>query len=167
MLNKIFIHGRLTRDPELRQTQSGTPVASFTVAVDRDYSDPSGERQADFIDCVAWRQGAEFVNSYFRKGQLILVEGRLQSRRWEDRDGNKRTSWEILCDRTYFGEPKRDDRGAGSQRPAQERSATSGSPAPQQGFREEPGYGAGNPFVGNARQTSLNDFTEDDGELPF
>ena len=154
MLNKIFIHGRLTRDPELRTTQSGTPVASFTVAVDRDYVQQGQQRETDFIDCVAWRQGAEFVNSYFRKGQLILVEGRLQSRKWEDRDGNKRTSWEILCDHTYFGEPKRDDRG--SPRPSSE-----GEP-PRQEFREEAGYGEGNPFVGPSKQTSF-----DDGDLPF
>lgn len=108
MLNHITIMGRLTRDPELRYTQSGIAVASFTVAVDRDYTQ-GGERGVDFIDCVAWRQGGEFVCKYFSKGQMIVVDGRLESRKWQDRDGNNRTGWEINCNHTYFGEPKRDD----------------------------------------------------------
>ena len=110
MLNTITIMGRLTADPELRTTQSGVSVASFTVAVDRDYSQ-NGTRETDFISAVAWRQGAEFVTKYFRKGSLIIVTGRLQSRKWQDKDGNKRTSWEVLADHTYFGESKREDDG--------------------------------------------------------
>lgn len=108
MLNRCVIMGRLTADPDLRCTQSGVSVTSFTVAVERDYSQ-DGKRDVDFVSCVAWRSTGEFVSKYFRKGQLIVVDGRLQSRRWEDRDGNKRTSWEINADSVYFGEPKRDE----------------------------------------------------------
>ena len=109
MLNHITIMGRLTRDVELRSTQSGVSVASFTVAVDRDFgARDSGERQTDFIDCVAWRQTGEFVSKYFRKGSMIVVSGRLQSRKWQDRDGNNRTSWEVNADNVYFGESRRD-----------------------------------------------------------
>jgi len=118
MLNHITIMGRLTRDPELRYTQSQIPVASFTVAVDRDYSGrDGGEKQTDFIDCAAWRQTAEFVSKYFRKGSMAVVSGRLQSRKWQDRDGNNRTSWEVIADSCYFGESKRDNSGAGNYAP--------------------------------------------------
>ena len=107
MLNHIVIMGRLTRDPELRTTQSGVSVASFTVAVDRDFGGrDGGERQTDFIDCVAWRQTGEFVSKYFHKGSMIVVSGRLQSRKWQDRDGNNRTNWEINADNVYFGESR-------------------------------------------------------------
>ena len=117
MLNHIVIMGRLTRDPELRSTQSGVSVASFTVAVDRDFGGrDGGERQTDFIDCVAWRQTGEFVSKYFHKGSMIVVSGRLQSRKWQDREGNNRTNWEIQADNVYFGESRssgasRDDNG--------------------------------------------------------
>ena len=115
MLNHIVIMGRLTRDPEMRYTQSQTPVASFTVAVDRDFaSRDGGERQTDFIDCVAWRQTAEFVNKYFAKGSMAVVSGRLQSRKWQDREGNNRVSWEIVADNIYFGESRRRDGDSGS-----------------------------------------------------
>ncbi len=169
MLNNIIIMGRLTRDPELRYTQSGLPVASYTVAVDRDYS--QGQRQeTDFIDCVAWRQGAEFIAKYFNKGQMIVVEGRLQSRKWTDRDGNNRISWEILANHNYFGEPKRSDGGNYQQQ--------NNYQAPP--MQEMDGPGEGNPFVGQEGQQrqaqqyggqqagmwdQLND--EADGELPF
>lgn len=107
-LNHIVIQGRLTAEPELRTTQSGTPVASFTVAVDRDYiGQDNGERGADFISCVAWRKTGEFVSKYFRKGSMIVVSGRLQSRKWEDRDGAKRVSWEINAENVYFGGDKK------------------------------------------------------------
>lgn len=107
MLNKIIVMGRLTRDPELRYTQNQTPVASFTLAVDRDL----GEKQTDFLDCVAWKKTAEFVNNYFRKGGMAVVAGRLQSRQWQDKDGNKRTNWEIVCDNVYFGESRQREEG--------------------------------------------------------
>ena len=109
MLNHIVIMGRLVRDPELRSTQSGVSVTSFTVAVDRDYTGrDGGERQTDFIDCVAWRQTGEFVSRYFHKGSMIVVSGRLQSRKWQDREGNNRTNWEVNADNVYFGESRRD-----------------------------------------------------------
>ena len=109
MLNHIVIMGRLTRDPELRYTQSQTPVASFTLAVDRDFGGrDGGEKQTDFIDCVAWRQTAEFVNKYFTKGSMAVVSGRLQIRDWTDRDGGKRRSAEVIADNVYFGDSKRD-----------------------------------------------------------
>jgi single-strand DNA-binding protein len=150
MLNRITIHGRMTRDPELRYTQSNTPVASFTVAVDRDYTDQSGSRETDFIDCVAWRAGAEFVSKYFRKGQLILVDGRLTSRKWTDKDGNKRTSWEIIADHTYFGESKRSD-DSGQSYSRDPSSCQAPQPAQQQ----------------SNQQTTFRDLPDDDGELPF
>lgn len=106
-LNHINIMGRLTKDPELRYTPQGTPVTSFTLAVDRDYQTGGSERQTDFIDCVSWRQGAEFVSKYFHKGSMAVVSGRLQIREWEDKNGSKRRSAEIVTDNVYFGESKR------------------------------------------------------------
>ena len=107
MLNKIFLMGRLTRDPELRKTKSGTPVASFSLAVDRDYKGQGGERETDFIDCTAWRGTAEFVSNYFTKGRMAVVEGRLQVTDYKDRDGNSRRSWTVVADNVYFGDSKR------------------------------------------------------------
>lgn len=107
MLNKIFLMGRLTRDPELRRTQSGTAVASFALAVDRDYKDQDGQRETDFVDIVAWRSTAEFVSKYFSKGRMAVVEGRLQVRLWTDKDGNKRRTTEVVADSVYFGDSKR------------------------------------------------------------
>ena len=115
MLNHITIMGRLTRDPELRRTGSGVAVASFTVAVDRDFaSRESGERETDFIDCVAWRQTGEFVSKYFTKGRMAVVSGRLQIRSWTDKDGNKRRTAEVVADNVYFGDSKRDGESTGS-----------------------------------------------------
>lgn len=108
MLNRIIVMGRMTRDPELRRTNSGTAVASFTVAVDRDFKSQSGEKETDFIDVVAWRNTAEFASKYFSKGRMAVVEGRLQIRDWTDKDGNKRRSAEIVADSVYFGDSKRD-----------------------------------------------------------
>ena len=110
MLNRITIMGRLTRDPEIRYTQSQTPVTSFTLAVDRDFGGrDGGEKQTDFIDCVAWRQTAEFVSKYFTKGSMAVVSGRLQLRDWEDQNSNKRRNAEVVVDSIYFGESKRTD----------------------------------------------------------
>ena len=110
MLNHITIMGRLTRDPELRRTGSGVAVASFTVAVDRDFGkNENGERETDFIDCVAWRQTGEFVSKYFTKGRMAVVSGRLQIRSWTDKDGNKRRTAEVVADNVYFGDSKRDN----------------------------------------------------------
>ena len=111
MLNKIVLMGRLSRDPELRRTQSGTAVASFTLAVDRDYKPQDGERETDFIDIVAWRGTAEFVSKYFTKGRMAVVEGRLQVRDWKDKDGAKRRSTEAIADNVYFVDSKRSESG--------------------------------------------------------
>lgn len=138
-LNRVCIMGRLTRDPELRRTQSGTAVTSFTIAVDDDFKGKqSGERKTYFIDVVAWRQSAEFVSQYFAKGRMAIVDGRLQSRKWEDKDGNKRTAIEVVADSVYFGNSKRQE---GNDSPASYSTAESTS----DGFAE----------------------LEDDGDLPF
>ena len=109
MLNHITLMGRLTRDPELRRTGSGIAVASFTIAVDRDFSDKqSGEKETDFIECVAWRQTGEFVSKYFTKGRMIVVSGRLQVRKWKNKDGENRYSTEVVADNCYFGDSKKE-----------------------------------------------------------
>lgn len=108
MLNKIFIMGRLTRDPELRRTQNGTAVTSFSLAVDRDFKNADGSKDTDFINVVAWRGAAEFVAKYFSKGRMAVVEGRLQMRDWTDKEGNKRRNAEVLADSIYFGDSKKD-----------------------------------------------------------
>lgn len=121
MLNHIDLMGRLTRDPELRRTGSGTAVANFALAVDRDFKSQSGEKETDFIDCVAWRSTAEFVSKYFKKGSMAVVSGRLTIRVWDDKDGNKRRTAEVVVDSVYFGSSKREtDSGAaaGSYAPA-------------------------------------------------
>ena len=156
MLNRIILMGRLTRDPELRHTQTGTPVASFSLAVDRDFKDKStGEKATDFIDIVAWRSTAEFVSRFFTKGRLAVVEGRLQLRDWTDRDGNKRRSAEVVADNVYFGDSKRDAEGGGS-------SGGYSAPAPGSAPAAPPAYSA--PMGGGDQFAGLDD---DDGELPF
>ena len=153
MLNHITIMGRLTRDPELRRTGTGTAVASFTVAVDRDFGGrDGGERETDFIDCVAWRQTGEFVSKYFTKGSMIVVSGRLQIRNWNDKDGNKRRSAEVVADNVYFGESKRSSEGG-----SYDNSAYS-APAPSFG-----GYNA--PASAPASDFAMLD--DDDAQLPF
>ena len=114
MLNHIDIMGRICNDIELRRTGSGAAVASFTVAVDRDFKSGGGEKETDFIDCVAWKDTAEFIQKYFAKGRMIVVSGRLQARSWTDKEGNKRKSVEIVADNAYFGDSKN-----GSTAPAQ------------------------------------------------
>ena len=127
MLNHITIMGRLTRDPELRRTGSGIAVASFTVAVDRDFGGrDGGERETDFIDCVAWRQTGEFVSKYFTKGRMIVVSGRLQIRSWTDKDGNKRRTAEVVADNVYFADSKSENAASGTQQSA---PASYGTPA--------------------------------------
>ena len=116
MLNKGILMGRLTRDPELRHTQSGTAVCSFTLAIDRDRKDANGEKQTDFIDCVAWGKQAEFVAQWFSKGMMAIVVGRIQSRKWQDQNGNNRTAIEINCEEVSFGETKKNrDSNSGRQ----------------------------------------------------
>ena len=150
MLNHIAIMGRLTRDPESRYTQAQTPVTSFTLAVDRDFGGrDGGEKQTDFIDCVAWRQTAEFVSKYFTKGSMAVVSGRLQIRDWTDRDGGKRRNAEVVVDNIYFGESKRREGGEmrSDSRPAYQSSNEGVSP----------GMGA----------SAFSELGDDDGELPF
>ena len=113
MLNNIIIMGRLVKAPELKSTKSGISVLSFSVANERDFA-KGEEKKTDFIDCVAWRSTAEFISKYFKKGSMIVVQGRLQSRKWEDRDGNKRTSWEIQVNNAYFGESKKETSSSNS-----------------------------------------------------
>lgn len=110
MLNKVIIMGRLTRDPELRRTQGGTAVTSFTMAVDRDFKSQSGEKETDFIDVVAWRNTGEFTAKYLAKGRMAAVEGRIQVRDWQDKDGNRRKSVEVVADNVYFADSKRDSK---------------------------------------------------------
>ena len=115
MLNHITLMGRLVRDPELRRTGSGIAVASFRIAVERDYAPKDGgERKADFIDCVAWRQTGEFVSKYFTRGRMIVVDGRLEMRDWTDKEGNKRINAEVIVENAYFGDSKRDGDNSGS-----------------------------------------------------
>lgn len=138
-LNRIDIMGRLTSDPVLRRTNSGKPVTSFTLAVDRDYE----KDKVDFIDCVAWNNTAEFVGSYFAKGRMAVVSGRLQFREWTDKDGNKRRNAEVIADNVYFGDSKKD-------------SAPSGE-SKLDSFSNYAANALGDGFVE----------VEDDGELPF
>lgn len=139
MLNHIVIMGRFTKDPELRYTQNNTAVASFTIACDRDYSG-GGERQCDFINCTSWRNTAEFVSKYFHKGSMAVVNGRLQSRQYEDRDGKKHTAWEVLAENVYFGESKKSESDASDFKPA----GPVGKPT-----------------------TAFQELADDDGDLPF
>ena len=157
MLNHITIMGRLVRDPELRRTGSGIAVASFTVAVDRDFGGrDGGERETDFIDCVAWRQTGEFVSKYFTKGRMAVVSGRLQIRNWTDKEGNKRRTAEVVADNCYFGDSKRDD-GMGSYGGNTYGGNAYGAPAPSYG-----GYSA--PAAPASDFAMLED---DDAQLPF
>ena len=167
MLNHIVIMGRLARDPELRHTQSGVAVASFRLAVDRDFKDKNtGERATDWIDVVAWRQTGEFVSRYFTKGRRAVVEGRLQMRDWTDKDGNKRTSAEVVADNVYFGDSKRDGEGGGSYSSGYRQDGGYSQPAPRSGS-----YGGGDALSGYgappADGDSFSELTTDDGPLPF
>ena len=160
MLNHITIMGRLTRDPELRRTGSGIAVASFTVAVDRDFGGrDGGEKETDFIDCVAWRQTGEFVSKYFTKGRMIVVSGRLQIRSWTDKDGNKRRTAEVVADNCYFGDSKRDGDSANA-------GSAYGNP-----YGNAPAAPAAPAFGGYpAPSAPASDFAmldDDDAQLPF
>ena len=170
MLNRIIIMGRLVRDPELRTTQSGTSVTSFTLAVDRDFkSRESGEKGTDFIDVVAWRQTAEFVCKYFAKGRMAIAEGRLQIREWKDKDGNNRRTAEVVAENVYFGDSKRDSAGdSGYGAPSYGAPAYGGNPgygasAPS-GYGAPPAYGGG---YGAGESSGFSEIAGDDGDLPF
>ena len=151
MLNHIVLMGRLTRDPELRRTGSGVAVASFTLAVDRDFAAQGAEKETDFVDIVAWRNTAEFVSRYFTKGRMAVVTGRLQIRNWTDKEGNKRRSAEVVADNVYFGDSKRD-------------GATPG------GFDQTPSYPQAPAYQAPANPAASSDFStlmDDDPDLPF
>lgn len=155
MLNKIIVMGRLTRDPELRRTQSGLSVTSFSVACDRDFKSQSGEKETDFIDIVAWRNTAEFVSKYFTKGRMAVVSGRLQIRNWNDKDGNKRRSAEVVADNVYFGDSRRDGDSGSSYGGSY--SAPSSHAAPQQSAYTAPA----------APASDFAMLEDDDAQLPF
>lgn len=141
MLNKCFLMGRLAFDPELRHTQSGTPVASFRLAVDRDFKDKNtGDRATDWIDVTAWRQTAEFVSRYFTKGRMAVVQGRLQTSSWTDKNGNRRDSLQVVADNVYFGDSQKQE----------------GSSAPEQSYRQEP-----------PQEQNFEELDDDQTELPF
>ena len=145
MLNYIVVMGRLTHDPELRKTASGVSVASFSVAVDRDFSQQDGKKETDFLDVVAWRNKDEFAAKYFTKGRMAVVSGRLQIRNWEDKEGNKRRTAEILAENIYFGDSKKEDDSGSAPAPTQ----GFGAPAQSGGFM--PNFGSAQPgsFVPN------------------
>ena len=147
-MNVICLLGRLTADPELRHTANQVSVTSFTVAVDRRFVAQGQERQADFINVVAWRQTAEFITKYFRKGQRIAINGSLQSRSYTDKDGNKRTAYEVVADNAYFCESK-----------------SSGNSVPQ-GDSQIPVFGETAPAFSTAAPTDFEEIAGDD-ELPF
>ena len=154
MLNHITIMGRLTRDPELRRTGSGVAVASFTLAVDRDFGkNENGEKETDFIDCVAWRQTGEFVSKYFTKGRMAVVSGRLQIRSWTDKDGNKRRTAEVVADNVYFGDSKREGEATGSY-------GAYAAPAPA-----APSFGGYSAPAAPASDFAM--LSDDDAQLPF
>ena len=179
MLNHIVIMGRLTRDPELRRTASGVAVASFTLAVDRDYSGKDGgEKETDFIDCVAWRQTGEFVSKYFTKGRMAVASGRLQVRKWKNKDGENRYSTEVLADHVYFGDSKKEETN----------TTGGGYGNPNAGYGNPTGGGYGNTYGGGGYpgtqysapgysapgyappEYPASDFAmleDDDGQLPF
>jgi len=168
MLNRIIIMGRLVRDPELRTTQSGIPVTSFTLAVDRDYKNrDSGEKSTDFIDVVAWRQTAEFICKYFTKGRMAVAEGRLQIREWKDREGNNRRSAEIVADNVYFGDSKRDSASDGYSSPPPYGSAPAsynGGGGYNGGYGSAPAGGYAPP---SGDSSGFADIDDEDGDLPF
>ena len=173
MLNHIVIMGRLTRDPELRRTGSGIAVASFSVAVDRDFGGrDGGEKETDFIDCVAWRSTGEFVSKYFTKGSMIVVSGRLQIRNWNDKDGNKRRSAEVVADNVYFGESKRSNEGNSSYGGNAYGGNSYGGNSYGNNNYGGNSYNAPAPSYGgyNAPSTPASDFAmldDDDAQLPF
>lgn len=152
-LNRVIIMGRLTRDVELRHTQSGTPVANFTLAVDRDFRDKAtGDLGVDFIDVIAWRSTGEFAAKYMSKGRMAVVDGRLQIREWTDKDGNKRRNAEVVADSIYFGDSKRDGDGGNQQGGSYGRSEALSA-----------GYGYDTPIG----EEQFSEMEEDEGDLPF
>ena len=155
MFNRVILIGRLVADPELRQTPNGVSVCTFRIAVDRAFSSKDGERQADFLDVVAWRDRAEFVSRYFNKGKLILVEGSIQTRNYTDKNDQKRTAVEVVADNLRFVGSKSENQGGGG-RPLPDDSS---APPSRDQYSQPTSYSSG----------SAEDFAEieDDGDLPF
>lgn len=160
MLNSVTLMGRLTRDPELRRTASGTAVTSFTLAVDRDFTNSTtGEKETDFIDFVAWRNTAEFVSKYFTKGRMAVVQGRLQIRTWTDKDGNKRKAAEVVADNVYFGDSNKDSHAPNR--------ATQGNVEPQSGYATGGFVPYSSSAIGQPSQDDYALLDDDQSELPF
>ena len=160
MLNHIVLQGRLTKDVELRRTGSGIAVASFTMAVDRDRKNDDGEREVDFIDCVAWRQLGEFVSKYFARGSMAVVSGRLQIRNYTDKDGNKRRAAEVVADSVYFGDSKKSEQGSNSTY-----QAPNSSQSYAVGFSET--QALINQYQQQGMQSDFAMLEDDDAQLPF
>ena len=167
MLNKIILMGRLTRDPELRRTESGTAVCSFSIAVDRDFKSKNGEKETDFIDIVSWRATAEFVSKYFTKGRMAVVEGRLQIRDWTDKDGNKRKATEIVANDVNFADSKRSDSGANYGAPsAPSYGNIYGSNSAAGNEMQRPAYSEPAPTYSSGNSGDFEEIIGDD-DLPF
>ena len=160
MLNKIVLMGRLTRDPELRRTASGVPVTSFTLACDRDFRAQGEEKQTDFVDVVCWRHTAEFTAKWFKKGLLVAVAGRLQTRKWTDKEGNNRISYEIVADEAHFAERRADGPSAPYEMPPH--PAEGAPPSAASSY----GSSAGAPPASGLTST-FAELEDDDGDLPF
>ena len=164
MLNHIVLMGRLTRDPELRRTGTGIAVASFSIAVYRDFgSKETGEKETDFIDIVAWRNTAEFVSKYFTKGRMAVVSGRLQIRNWNDKDGNKRRSAEVVADNVYFGDSKRDSESGGSYASGSSYGGNNYAAGSSYSAPAAPSYAA----PASAPASDFAMLEDDDAQLPF
>ena len=161
MLNSVVFMGRLTADPELRTTPNGVSVTSFTNAVDRPFQRAGSERVADFFDVVAWRNEAEFITKFFHKGSMIVVSGKLQSRKWQDREGNNRTNWEVVADNVYFGEGRRDTNSGDFGRYGDSDYSNS-RPTYSRNSQSNNGYGNSAPSFGG-----FSELDDGDGELPF
>lgn len=167
MLNNCTFGGRIVRDPEMRRTGSGVAVTSFTIAVERDIAGQDGKRETDFVDCVAWREKGEFVAKYFKKGSMIIAKGRMQSREWTDKQGNKRKAWELQVDGVYFG-GKKDENSQVGQRDQGAYGAYSGGNAYPETTAMLNRYGSRGTY--DPPQDPGGDFamlTDDDGQLPF
>lgn len=177
MLNTITIMGRMGKDPELRQTQSGKSVANFSLAVTREFKNPDGSYETDWIDCVAWGTTADFLTKYGGKGRMAVVSGRLQSRKWKDRDGNNRIAWEVQVSNAYFAD-RRDADGSSTADGNGYGGGSSGNGGASQGYGTTPqGYYGATGYGAQGAQSGVSvdaqDWTEDtrqtydDGDLPF
>ena len=164
-MNRVELVGRITKDPEVKMTTSQTAYCNFTVAVDRKFKDQNGERQADFINCVAWRQTANFIGKYFHKGSMMVVSGRLQSRKWQDREGNNRTSWEVNADNVYFGESRASANSNGGSYSRDEGSYANNNYS--NSYSNSGSYDSGRSSAPAPASNTFVELDDGDGELPF